>query len=712
MRKKLMIVITIIMVLTCAFTACVRTEIKGDVISVEPDLNGVKTGITRSDIGRVKLFIKYESGATETIDLKEEYIVEADRYKLSVIGEQVLNIEYKGIISTFNIVFQPEKDNYTVTFKETGDTYMDVIQVPKGGTFNIANPTWSGHKFIGWYYDENGYIPYNGAIKSDVILYGYWEPKNYDSRNTRSSLINNLAENYNNNLNPSQKYYLENNKDGTMPSIGDINVLIIPVLFKDTDTDNIYLKGRNGDYKVYYDKAELENILFGTGNSDIGLSEYYAKSSYNKLNIKGNVAEWVRLSHDRSYYASFNNEIYGSTAMVDEAISLLALSESGINFSDYDNDNDGIIDGIYIMPYGIGPNDSSNEKNVYHAYTYDVPEDKLSSITKNSIQNKEIGLVVSFASSYLSSLSYGARVVIHETGHKLGLTDYYDYDNTVGEAGAMGGIDMMDYNLGDHNPASKLLLGWITPTFISECDNDYVNLRPFVDSGDALFISKNADNNIFGEFYIVFYYQLSGINDVPWQSHIYGSNHIAVMHVDFTLNNNNELTFKYDNSYTPFRFIKYLTNNGSTVNLGNFFHLSDTFASNTVKNQFNHNEATLLKFKVTELKNVEATLRLQVGEDNVSPKVTKITTYGTYIKSYFDERLKTNKNINILIYNNIDKRKYMFIDNVMMSSVNSKECYIMLDYSYKELGRNVTINFGNSFSDYSGNLIETWVGVL
>ena len=40
--------------------------------------------------------------------------------------------------------------------------------------------------------------------------------------------------------------------------------------------------------------------------------------------------------------------------------------------------------------------------------------------------------------------SFSPRTAIHETGHALGLPDYYDYDDTVGPDGGVGGLDMME----------------------------------------------------------------------------------------------------------------------------------------------------------------------------------------------------------------------------------------------------------------------------
>ena len=61
----------------------------------------------------------------------------------------------------------------------------------------------------------------------------------------------------------------------------------------------------------------------------------------------------------------------------------------------------------------------------------------------------------------------------------LGLDDYYSYDYDAYNKNydtPVGGIDMMDMNIGDHDSYSKYLLGWIDPLVITEeylKSNDY-----------------------------------------------------------------------------------------------------------------------------------------------------------------------------------------------------------------------------------------------
>ena len=94
-----------------------------------------------------------------------------------------------------------------------------------------------------------------------------------------------------------------------------------------------------------------------------------------------------------------------------------------------------------------------------------------------------------------------ATTFIHETGHMLGLDDYYDIDPEYGPDGGAGGGDMMDAAVGDHGPASKILLGWAKPQVINESRT--VTLKAFESTGDCIVIKKDAASNNFNCEYIV-----------------------------------------------------------------------------------------------------------------------------------------------------------------------------------------------------------------
>ena len=61
-----------------------------------------------------------------------------------------------------------------------------------------------------------------------------------------------------------------------------------------------------------------------------------------------------------------------------------------------------------------------------------------------------------------SNTALGMRTLIHESGHTMGLPDYFAAPGPDGGAG--GGIqtsDMMFDDMGDHNGFSKWMLGWL-----------------------------------------------------------------------------------------------------------------------------------------------------------------------------------------------------------------------------------------------------------
>ena len=77
-----------------------------------------------------------------------------------------------------------------------------------------------------------------------------------------------------------------------------------------------------------------------------------------------------------------------------------------------------------------------------------------------------------------------AHTYIHEAGHVLGLEDYYNYDRTS-NYGAAGGFNMQDYNVGEHDPYSRVALGWIDP--IVPSGNTTLTITP----GEAIILSPN-----------------------------------------------------------------------------------------------------------------------------------------------------------------------------------------------------------------------------
>lgn len=136
-----------------------------------------------------------------------------------------------------------------------------------------------------------------------------------------------------------------------------------------------------------------------------------------------------------------------------------------------------------------------------------------------------------------------AHTLVHEHGHVLGMPDYYSYDQGV-VVGPLGGVDMMDHNVGDHNGYSKMGYGWTMPKVVNYPTT--VALKPFEKDGDIIVLPlRNSwKNTMLDEYLVLEYVKPTGLNEFD-SKHNYtnssgypktwGEAGIKVTHVDSRL---------------------------------------------------------------------------------------------------------------------------------------------------------------------------------
>ncbi|WP_080800758.1 metallopeptidase domain-containing protein [Arabiibacter massiliensis] len=172
------------------------------------------------------------------------------------------------------------------------------------------------------------------------------------------------------------------------------------------------------------------------------LRAYYERASYGTLSLAGTAVDYVA-QHERGYYTNDVGILF---------MEALAALDGGIDFADYDGNGDGRIDAVYLHfaggHEGWGSTWWSNERRYADPQAVYDGKQLWNIVTLHEPSNSEAA----------------ARMMIHETGHVLGLPDYYSYASQQGGAPERSGIltfDMMMDNQGDHNGFSKWLLGWI-----------------------------------------------------------------------------------------------------------------------------------------------------------------------------------------------------------------------------------------------------------
>ena len=376
---------------------------------------------------------------------------------------------------------------------------------------------------------------------------------------------------------------------GGLPASGNPKTVVLLVDFPDYPHD------------LNITAASVAKQFFGEGTSlnypYESLRSYYQRSSYNSLNIAGNVLDWYRAKHARSYYQEINARLgdgAGQEALMMEVID--HHNAQGHDFTQYDNNNDGVIESLFIK--WTGPDNGWS--GFWWAYQW-----SWHSNPGFMVDGKKLSAYVWSWIAVVGQTGYDPHVDIHETGHLLGLPDYYDYDPDVGPDGGVGGLDMMDHNWGDHNAFSKALLGWLTPTLVGS-RSATITLDPSGTSPHAVMIMPCASGSLFGEFFIAQYRKRGAGNDPLYSSPNYfpgrpdyppyPTDGLLIWHVDGTLDATGR-DYLYNNQYTAHKLISLVEADGlgqieassAFADAGDFYNSPTTFGPTTNPNSNRYN---------------------------------------------------------------------------------------------------------------------------
>lgn len=244
--------------------------------------------------------------------------------------------------------------------------------------------------------------------------------------------------------------------------------------------------------------VNFNNSKFANANNQAAMNELMNSDNYTYNGATGSVRQFFSDQSDGQYTPDFdvigpvtleNNVAYygGNDAsgndvlpgdMVVEACSI-ANASYGVDFTQYDNDDDGYVDFVYIVYAGKGEADGGADNTIWphnwdlaSAYYYD-------NCSYSTSQRKFDGKTINnYACSGELDGSSGKRAgigtIAHEFGHVIGLPDLYDIDygqNSEDEAtpGAWHIMDGGSYNNEGRTPPNytiydKYFLGWKTPT--------------------------------------------------------------------------------------------------------------------------------------------------------------------------------------------------------------------------------------------------------
>ena len=260
-------------------------------------------------------------------------------------------------------------------------------------------------------------------------------------------------------------------------------------------------------------------------NSQGSARQYFYDSSNGQYNPQFDVVGPVTVSKNMAYYGKNNS--YGEDSypekVIDEACKL-ADSECGIDFTQYDNDEDGYVDFVFVIYAGYGEADGGASNTIWpHAWNLYSAAGIKCQVDGKTVDLYACGNELDF----FSKKHTGIGTFCHEFSHVLGLPDLY-VTNTATHV-TLNEWDIMDYgpynNDGNTPPTfsayERFFMGWLQPRLITEPEN--VELQDLQQNNEALLISSTDQHNLIGNdpnpatFYMIENRQQEG-----WDKHLPG----------------------------------------------------------------------------------------------------------------------------------------------------------------------------------------------
>lgn len=263
--------------------------------------------------------------------------------------------------------------------------------------------------------------------------------------------------------------------------------------------------------KTRQDFVDLMNTQnYNLNGAEGSVKDYFAEISYNQFTLQTDVAPHIyTANNDMAYYGAPNGSSHDIRA-IDLMREAIEKANADVDYTQYDNDGDGTVDGVYIIYAGLGEASSGVANTIWpHADGITGLTLDGKAITKYSCSNE--------LNTNGSLTSIG--VICHEFGHVCGAADYYDTDYaTGGEFIGMGNWDVMDRGLYNTttaksgskpahlNPLEKIRAGWATPTIINGATSFTI---PDISSNPAIYIYNTSTAN---EYFMLENRQKTGFN--------------------------------------------------------------------------------------------------------------------------------------------------------------------------------------------------------
>ncbi len=218
--------------------------------------------------------------------------------------------------------------------------------------------------------------------------------------------------------------------------------------------------------------ALFNQVGYTAGGATGSIKDYYLENSWNQFNLTVDVKGPFTASNNMAYYGTnVSGDDIRPRELVTEAVN---LADPTTNYADYDNDNNGSVDAVYVIYAGYGEESGAPSTTIW-AHAWAIP-----TITRDGKTISNYSCSSELRGTTGTNITR-IGVICHEFGHTLGADDFYDTDYaTNGQYDGTGEWDLMGgggWNNGGatpahHNPYTKIYVyGWASAITLSTAQN-------------------------------------------------------------------------------------------------------------------------------------------------------------------------------------------------------------------------------------------------
>ena len=316
-----------------------------------------------------------------------------------------------------------------------------------------------------------------------------------------------------------------------LPSLGKHKIPVILVEFSD---EEFSVENPKATFDKYLNGKELFNKETDPemGQNYASVAKYFKDMSFGKFEPEFEVYGPVNLGKPLATYgAGYSSEENMGLLLTDACTAV----DDEVDFTQYDSNDDGNIDLIYIIYAGFSQSIAGNSTDCIHpksgylslAKSFDGMD-----VKRYGVNNELNGTPADQANGPIIN---GIGLFCHEFSHCMGLPDLYPKSGSIAEACINQNMDywsLMDageYTANGYRPTAytaweRERLGWMEIGTLTGPSN--VELKS-LDEGGAAFRIYNDKDETGHEYYIVENVQNNG-----WNKNLFG-NGLMVTHVDY-----------------------------------------------------------------------------------------------------------------------------------------------------------------------------------